>query len=61
MDTKRVYLDTQKIQKSNRITLSKSVITNFGVKAHDSVDIFFDTEKKALVIQKSDSQKGKRK
>lgn len=45
------YLDTAKIQKLNRLILSRPALRNLGVDVGDKVEIFFDEASHCLMIK----------
>jgi len=52
----RVSFGTKSIQKLKRVSLNHSLLDNLDVREGDTVDLYFDTEEKAIIIKKS--QKG---
>lgn len=52
-----IYLDTYVLQKDMRIRLPKSILTNLNLeKGISKFDIYFDREKRALVLKVVDDE-----
>jgi len=49
----RVLFGTKSIQKLKRVSLNHSLLENLDVREGDAVDLYFDTEEKAIIIKKS--------
>jgi hypothetical protein len=49
--TMPTYLDTAKIQKLNRLILSRPALRNLGVDVGDKVEVFFDEASRCLLIK----------
>ena len=49
----RVSFGTKSIQKMKRVSLNHSLLDNLNVSEGDAVDLYFDTEEKAIIIKKS--------
>lgn len=49
----RVSFGTKCIQKLKRVSLDHNLLDNLDVREGDAVDLYFDTEEKAIVIKKS--------
>ena len=52
----RVSFGTKSIQKLKRISLDHNLLGNLDVHEGDAVDLYFDTEEKAIVIKKSQNR-----
>ena len=49
----RVSFGTKTIQKLNRISLDHNLLDNLDVHEGDAVDLYLDTQERAIVIKKS--------
>jgi len=54
----RVSFGTRFIQKLKRVSLDHNLLDNLDVREGDAVDLYFDTEEKAVVVKKS-NRKGR--
>ncbi|MEJ2630299.1 MAG: hypothetical protein P8014_05265 [Acidihalobacter sp.] len=51
MSIDKVFFDTKKIQKLGRIQLSDALLINAGLQVGDTVDIYFDTTSRQIIIR----------
>lgn len=49
----RVLFGTKSIQKLKRVSLNHILLENLDVREGDAVDLYFDTEEKAIIIKRS--------
>ena len=52
----RVSFGSRMVQKLKRVSLNHNLLENLQVKEGDTVDLYFDTEEKAIVIKKSNDK-----
>ena len=52
----RVSFGSRIIQRLKRISLDYNLLDNLQVREGDTVDLYFDTEEKAIVIKKSNNK-----
>jgi hypothetical protein len=52
----RVSFGSRIVQKLKRISLDHNLLDNLQVREGDAVDLYFDTEEKAVVIKKSNNK-----
>ena len=55
----RVSFGNRMVQKLKRVSLNHNLLENLQVKEGDTVDLYFDTEEKAIVIKKSNGKSTK--
>lgn len=55
----RVSFGSRIIQKLKRISLDHNLLDNLQVQEGEAIDLYFDTEEKAIVIKKSENTGGK--
>lgn len=48
---------TVKVYKSNRIKLDPNLLNTLGIRPGDKVEVFLDTEKRAIIIRSLDEHK----
>jgi len=52
----RVSFGSRMVQKLKRVSLNHNLLENLQVKEGDIVDLYFDTEEKAILIKKSNTK-----
>ncbi len=52
----RVSFGSRIVQKLKRVSLDHNLLDNLHVREGDTVDLYFDTEEKAIVIKKSNNK-----
>lgn len=55
----RVSFGSRIVQKLKRVSLNHNLLENLQVKEGDTIDLYFDTEEKAIVIKKSNGKSAK--
>jgi hypothetical protein len=55
----RVSFGSRIVQKLIRVSLNHNLLENLHVKEGDTIDLYFDTEEKAIVIKKSNVKSAK--
>jgi len=55
----RVSFGSRVVQKLKRVSLNHNLLENIQVKEGDTIDLYFDTEEKAIVIKKSNAKSAK--
>jgi DNA-binding IclR family transcriptional regulator len=55
----RVSFGNRVVQKLKRVSLNHNLLENLQVKEGDTIDLYFDTDEKAIVIKKSNANSAK--
>jgi len=55
----RVSFGSRVVQKLKRVSLNHNLLENLRVQEGDTIDLYFDTEEKAIVIKKSNFKSAK--
>jgi DNA-binding IclR family transcriptional regulator len=55
----RVSFGNRVVQKLKRVSLNHNLLENLQVKEGDTIDLYFDTDEKAIVIKKSNFNSAK--
>jgi len=55
----RVSFGNRVVQKLKRVSLNHNLLENLQVKEGDTIDLYFDTDEKAIVIKKSNVNSAK--
>lgn len=51
----KVYLGTKRIQKLGRVAIDDAALKNARMRVGDDIEIYFDTDTSAIVIEKAKS------
>lgn len=51
----KISFGTKKVQKMGRVALPEALLRNAGIQEGDSVDLYFDANTKAIVIERASS------
>ncbi|EIF28992.1 hypothetical protein BCh11DRAFT_04420 [Burkholderia sp. Ch1-1] len=49
----KVLFGTKKVQKTGRVALTEQLLHNAGLQEGDSVDIYFDSSTKTIILERS--------
>jgi len=49
----KVHFGTKKVQKMGRVALTEALLRNAGIQEGDSVDLYFDSTTKAIIIERT--------
>ncbi|MCO4875589.1 RNA-binding protein [Paraburkholderia terrae] len=56
----KVLFGTKKVQKTGRVALTEQLLHNAGLREGDSVDIYFDSSTKTIILERSPETTGAR-
>ncbi|MGE1001446.1 hypothetical protein [Ralstonia pseudosolanacearum] len=49
----KISFGTKKVQKMGRVALPEALLRNAGIQEGDSVDLYFDANTKAIVVERA--------
>lgn len=55
-DCMKVHFGTKKVQKLGRVALTDALLRNAGIAEGDSVELFFDANTKAIIVERSEDR-----